>query len=220
VAGGWKRQLMISISYIIIGITVLISWVAFSSPTLMQGMMMNPYLITTRQQYYRFLTSGFIHRDFTHLFFNMFSFYFFGTIIERDFQYLFGGLGGVYFIALYCLAIVVSDLPTYFKQRHNPAYNSLGASGGVAAIIFAFIVFRPLEKIYLFLAIGIPGFILGIAYIGYSYYQGRNTNDSINHDAHLYGALFGLLFCVVMYPAAIPNFFEQIRHWSLLKDLF
>jgi membrane associated rhomboid family serine protease len=113
------------------------------------------------------------------------------------------------------MAIVVSDLPSYFKKKNDPRYNSLGASGGVAAIIFAFIAFKPVQDICLFVAICLPGFILGTAYILYSYYQGKKANDNINHDAHLYGAAFGFIFCILMYPPAITNFFRQIMNWKL-----
>ena len=147
-----------------------------------------------------------------HLFFNMFSLFFFGGVIERVFKSLFDDFGGTYFILLYILAIVVSDLPTFFKHRNNPGYNSLGASGGVAAVIFASIILMPLNDIciYFFCA---PGFILGTLYLVFSFYMGRNSNDGINHDAHLYGALFGLLFCAVLYPSSLPQFFEQIMGW-------
>src|ERR1700704_3551559 len=128
-----------NITYTIIGFTVLISLVAMNKEKLMQNLMMNPYRIKRNREYYRFLTSGFIHINHVHLLFNMFSFYFFGTLIERIFSHLFGAAGGFYFITLYLLAVIVSDLPTYFKQKDNPQYNSLGASGGVAAVIFAFI---------------------------------------------------------------------------------
>jgi membrane associated rhomboid family serine protease len=147
----------------------------------------------------------------------MFSFYFFGRVIEIVFRTVFGEWGAVYYIALYLLAIVVSDLPSYFKHKDNPGYNSLGASGGVAAIIFASIVFQPIQKICLFLAICLPGFILGTAYVIYSYYQGRKSNDNINHDAHLYGAVFGFIFCVVLYPPSLVSFFKQIMGWKLFE---
>jgi membrane associated rhomboid family serine protease len=151
-----------TITCIIIGLTVLISMTAFSNDRMMKGLMMNPYLIRNKGEYYRFLTSGFIHKDHMHLGVNMFSFYFFGSAIERVFSNLFGTSGSYYFIALYLLAITVSDLPTYFKQYNNPHYNSLGASGGIAAIIFAFILFEPLQLIYIYFAVPIPGFILGV----------------------------------------------------------
>lgn len=201
-------------THIIIGITVAISFYAFNNQKVMQDLIMNPFTIRTRGQYYRFLTSGFIHGDHVHLIFNMISLYFFGSVMEVVFEALFGSLGTVYYLALYLLGIIASDVPTYFKHRHNPAYNALGASGGVTAVIFAFIIFLPLEKIDLYFFIPVPGFILGALYIAFSIYQGRRANDNINHDAHLYGALFGLIFCMVVYPPAIGNFFEQIAGWN------
>lgn len=205
-----------TITYTLIGITVLISMYAFNNEGVLRGFMMNPYMITSRNQYYRFLTSGFIHRDHMHLLLNMFSFYFFGGAIEQVFRILFGDWGGVYFILLYLSAIVVSDLPTYLKHRNDPGYNSLGASGGVAAVIFAFIILLPLEKICLYIAFCMPGFILGTLYVVFSYYQGRKANDGINHDAHLYGALFGMIYCIILYPESLPNFIQQVMSWRLL----
>ncbi len=205
-----------TITYTLIGITVLVSMYAFNREGILRGFMMNPYMITSRNQYYRFLTSGFIHRDHMHLLFNMFSFYFFGGAIEQVFKVLFGEWGGVYFILLYLAAIVVSDLPTYLKHRNNPGYNSLGASGGVAAVIFAFIILLPLEKICIYIAFCMPGFILGTLYVVFSYYQGRKANDGINHDAHLYGAVFGMIYCIILYPESLPNFIQQVMSWRLL----
>lgn len=204
-----------NITYILIGLTVLVSMAAFSKPAMWGEFMMNPYKVKTQRQYYRFVTSGFVHQDHMHLIMNMVSFYFFGPVIEHVFALVFGAWGGVYFIALYILAIIVSDIPSYLKHKDNPGYNSLGASGGVAAIIFAFIIFLPVEDICLFFAICLPGFILGSAYIIYSYVQGKKANDNINHDAHLYGAAFGFLFCVIMYPPSFGNFFRQIMEWRM-----
>jgi len=205
------------ITYTIIALTVATSFFAWSRRSLFDKFMMNPYQISRQKQYYRFITSGFIHKDHIHLLLNMFSFYFFGLSIEIVFHDIFGSAGSLYFILLYLLAIVASDIPTYLKQRNNPGYNSLGASGGVSAIIFAFIIFRPLDKICLYIALCLPGFIMGILFIGLSYYQGKKSKDNINHDAHLYGALFGLIFCILVYPASITGFIEQISHWSFFQ---
>jgi len=148
-----------------------------------------------------------------HLLWNMFSFYFFGAAVERDLNALFGSAGMYYFIALYLSAIVVSDIPTYIKNRKNPRYNSLGASGGVGSVIFVFIILEPLQLICLYIAICMPGFVFGAGYMIYTYYQGRKSKDNINHDAHLYGALYGLLFCLIVYPSSLLVFYEQVRHW-------
>jgi len=203
----------ITITYIIIGITVLVSFYAMNDQRVLQRLIMNPYQVNTRHQYYRLVTSGFIHADFGHLFFNMFSLYFFGSSIETIFSAILGETGGFYYIALYLLAIIVSDLPSYFKHRKQPRYNSLGASGGVAAVIFAFIIFAPLESICIYVALCMPGIVFGILYIAYSYYQGKRSGSNINHDAHLYGAVFGILFCAIIYPSSIALCYEQVAHW-------
>lgn len=208
------------ITYIIIAITVAVSFLAWDRKSWFGKLMMNPYRIHHHKEYFRFITSGFIHKDHIHLIFNMFSFYFFGRAIESVFNNLFGSLGTIYFIVLYLAAIIVSDLPTYFKQKNDPGYNSLGASGAVSAVIFAFIIFEPLTSICVYFALCMPGFILGVLYVGFSYYQAKKANDNINHEAHLYGALFGLVFCIVIYPRSLPEFFHQIKTWPFLEKIF
>ncbi|RAW00122.1 rhomboid family intramembrane serine protease [Pseudochryseolinea flava] len=202
------------ITYIIIGLTVVVSMSAFNNAELMRKLIMNPYTINARQEYYRFVTSGFIHGDHMHLIVNMISLYFFGPTVEAIFALLFGKLATVYFIALYILAIVVSDFTTFFKNKNNPGYNSLGASGGVCAIIFAFILFNPLGELSLYFFIPMKGFIFGFLYVIYSYYSSKKSYDNINHDAHLWGALFGIVFCAILYPPSIPHFIEQILSWT------
>ena len=202
-----------SITVILICITVAISFYVFNKRELQARLMMNPYLVKTKGQYYRFISSGFIHHDHMHLLWNMFSFYFFGTAVERDLGSLFGEAGVYYFIGLYLSAIVISDIPTYLKKRNQPNYNSLGASGGVGSVIFVFIILEPLQSICLYIAFCMPGFVFGVGYMAYTYYQGRKAKDNINHDAHLYGALYGLLFCIVVYPASLLLFYEQVRYW-------
>ena len=206
----------INLTIIIIVITVGISWYAMSKQEVMYKLMMNPYMVMNRGQYYRVLSSGFIHKDFTHVLFNMLSLYFFGPTLEYYFNEKLGAAGPVYFVMLYILAIIVSDLPTLFKHRNNPGYNSLGASGAVSAVIFACILFDPLMNLYLYFAIPIKGFIFAAIYIIYSYYSSKRSRDGINHDAHLYGALFGVVFCIVLYPNSVRIFIERISEWRLI----
>jgi len=203
----------VSITIALIGITVAISFYTFNKNELLGALMFNPYLVKTKSQYYRFITSGFIHKDHSHLIWNMFSFYFFGTAVEQDFYSLFGQAGAYYFIVLYLTAIVVSDIPTYLKQRNNINYNALGASGGIGSLIFVFIILQPLQSICIYIALCMPGFVFGVGYMAYTYYQGRKSNDNISHDAHLYGAVYGLLFCVTVYPASLLLFYEQVKSW-------
>ncbi|MEM6841040.1 MAG: rhomboid family intramembrane serine protease [Bacteroidota bacterium] len=205
----------LSITTILIIITVAASLYAWNRPELLQRWMFNPYAVRSRREYYRFITSGFIHQDYLHLFFNMFTLYFFGSIIEQVYGIIFGDLGGVLYVVMYLVAIVVSGVSTYAKHKNHPNYNSLGASGGVAAILFGAILYDPTNNILLFAIIPIPGFILGIFFLIYSYQRSKQTRDRINHDAHLWGALFGAAFTILLNPAVVPRFFEEIVNFRL-----
>lgn len=187
-----------SITVIIIIITVLISITAFSNAKVMNDLIFYPPAVTNNNQYYRFITCGFIHADYGHLLFNLLSLYFFGQFVEGAFQYIFGGTGKMLYLAMYVLALVASLLPTYFKNKNNQYYRSLGASGAVSAVIFAGILLDPLNKIYLmFIPVGIPGFVFGPVYLLISAWLDRKGNDNINHSAHIWGALFGIAFLIV-----------------------
>ncbi len=204
-----------SLTLIIVVLTVGISYYSFNNPHFLDKLLLNPVRVEKYNEYYRFVTSGFVHADFGHLLFNMLSFWFVGEGIEQLFLMLFGPSGSLYFLALYLSGIVVSDIPSFLKHRNNPNYNSLGASGGVSAILFAAILFAPLMPIYLYFAIKMPGFIFGLLFLAYSFWESRKGRGYINHDAHMYGAIFGMLFMAVVYPAAVPGFFEQISTWRL-----
>jgi len=203
-----------SVTLLLIAVTVAISLWAWNNPSLMDRWIMNPYAVVKRGEYHRLITSGFLHADMGHLFFNMLSFYFFGQGVERIFGELFGDLGGAVLVGFYLIAIVISDIPTLMKYKNSPGYNSLGASGGVSAIIFATILIFPLTPIYFFfIPVPIPGFIFAFLYLAYSYYSARRGDTGINHDAHMYGGLFGVLFMAIAYPPAIPGFVEQVLQW-------
>jgi membrane associated rhomboid family serine protease len=203
-----------SLTVILIILTVVISWSCWNKPELQYKLIMNPFAVTKNGQFYRMITSGFIHSNWMHLGFNMFTFYFFGRNIEYLFSNLFGSAGVIYFLALYLLAIVVSDIPSLIKYKDHPHYNSLGASGGVSAIVFSSIMFFPLEKICLYGIICIPGFILGVLYVIYSYYEGKRMADNVNHHAHLIGAIFGVLFSIFVQPSVALSFVEQVMSYS------
>ncbi|MCF2445230.1 rhomboid family intramembrane serine protease [Dyadobacter sp. CY345] len=204
-----------SITLIIIIITAGISYYALQNSLFMDKLIMNPYRVSKRNEYYRFITSGFIHADFGHLIFNMLTLWFVGEGIERLFNMLFGTSGPAYYLFLYLVGIVVSDIPTFLKHRTNSNYNSLGASGGVSAILFAAILINPLMDIYLYFFIKLKAFIFGILFLAYSIYEGRRGRSYVNHSAHIYGAVFGMVFMAIVYPDAVPNFFQQILSWRL-----
>jgi membrane associated rhomboid family serine protease len=204
-----------SLTLILILVTVGISYYAWQNPALLDKMVLNPYKVSHKNEYYRFITSGFVHADFGHLIFNMISLWFIGEGIEGLFGMLFPGNGQFYFLALYILGIIVSDIPTFLKHRNKSNYNSLGASGGVAAVLFAAVLYAPLLQICLYFFICMPGFIFGLLFLGYSFYESRRGSGFVNHDAHMYGAIFGMLFMAAVYPSAVPGFFEQIGSWRI-----
>jgi membrane associated rhomboid family serine protease len=205
----------ISITLILIIATVVVSMMAFNNPTIFQKGLMNPYMVFQKKEWYRMISSGFLHGGYAHLGFNMFTFFWFGNTVEAEFRYKLGGQGVLIYVLFYLSAIVVSDLPVAIKNRNNPRYNSLGASGAVSAMVFASILYFPLNDICLYAILCLPGFILGVLYVVYSYYSGKQMNDNINHEAHLYGALYGLIFGLVIYPEAGATFFEQVLSYRL-----
>jgi membrane associated rhomboid family serine protease len=174
------------------------------------ALVLHPVAIKNGHQWYRFITSGFIHADFTHLAINMFVLWSFGTAIE---QYLYphylDGLTAQRFLALYFGGIVVSSIPSYIRHKENTKYAALGASGGVSAVVFAVIIFEPWQNLYLYGIIAIPQILAGIGYLVYSWYQDKNANDNIGHMAHLTGAIWGFLFTGFMNFSLFSRFIQK-----------
>ncbi|MDO7848884.1 rhomboid family intramembrane serine protease [Hymenobacter sp. M29] len=208
---------MLNPIYILIGLTVVISIYAWSKQELMDSWIMQPYLMARSSgQWYRLLTSGFLHADWAHLLFNMFAFYSFGPVVLEALVEGYGQLPGIgLFLVLYLGGIILSDLPSYFQHRDDRGYRSLGASGGVASVLFASILLFPVNTngggIIIFpIPFPIQPFLFGFLYLVYSYYMARRRADNVNHDAHFYGALYGVVLLLVLMPAAGPAFIEQI----------
>jgi membrane associated rhomboid family serine protease len=206
------------VTMILIAVNVIFSLIGFSNPSFTDKTIMTPYLVKRKNQYYRMITSGFLHADFIHLFFNMFTLFFFGTAIEYYFAKY--GLGGnVTYILLYFLSLVASDIPSYLKHKDDYHYHSLGASGAVSAIVFASIVFGPWNEIRLYGAISISFLIYAVLFIIYCINMGKKANDNINHDAHLWGSIFGLVFTVglimLLNPDLLDLVIREVSHPSL-----
>jgi membrane associated rhomboid family serine protease len=197
--------------------TVLISVIAFYNAELMDKFIFHPHTVCRHNEWYRFISSGFIHADFMHLAFNMFSFYMFGDYVEQYFNMLFGNNGKVLYLFLYLSALFVCLIPTYLEQKDRYNYNSLGASGAVSAIVFAGIFLMPTIQIGFFIIPPIiPGFIFGPIYLGITAYLSKQGQGGINHSAHLWGSLYGVVFLIVAaYFIAqfnvVASFIEQIR---------
>lgn len=180
--------------------TVITSLYAFYDNTLYGKFMLHPYSVSRGHKVWTVITSGFIHGDWMHLFFNMFTFVAFAFTLERL-------LGSWQFGLMYFLTLILSDLPTIFRYKNNFNYNSLGASGAISAVLFSYILFNPLSKLLIFpIPFGIPAIVFGPLYLIYSVYASRNARDGINHDAHFYGALTGLIFTILFVPGILQNF--------------
>jgi membrane associated rhomboid family serine protease len=198
--------------------TVVVSFLAMNNEALMDKLIFNPYTIARDpQQWYRAVTCGFIHADFMHLAFNMFSFYMFGDYVEQFFEMIFGPTGRFFYLLLYVTALVVCIIPTYYQHKRQYYYNSLGASGAVSAIVFAGIFLQPTLQIgFFFIPPIIPGFVFGPIYLALTVYLSKKGGGSINHSAHLWGSLYGIVFLLIASKFAgnydvLGAFIEQIR---------
>lgn len=208
---------------VIVALTAIISVYALSSRPALEKLMLNPYQVVQHKQYWRVITHGFIHGDYLHLFFNMYVLWEFGRPIFTIFtnQVAFSqvmdsddwwgaGLGQNLFLMMYLGAIFIASLPGLIKHRNNPGYNSLGASGAVSAVVLVFVLLFPTSTLYLFFAIPIPAFLAGILFFVYESYMNKRGGTGIAHDAHLFGALFGLLFMALIAPSSLTGFVTKL----------
>jgi membrane associated rhomboid family serine protease len=194
---------------VLLAATALVSLLGlFAAPALIRAAAFRPYALVRKAQYWRLLSSGFVHANFSHLLFNLLTFYFFAFTLERR-------IGTVAFVALYGLGLLIGNLSTYVRHRNEPDYVTVGASGAVSAVLFASIVYFPTMRLYIFpLPVPIPALLFAVLYLGYSYYQSRQAGDQVNHDAHIGGALTGLGFVAVAEPSAYERLIGVIQAMS------
>ena len=201
------NQLMINIGLVLV--TVIVTLLVGDDPYKRNKLTFMPYHIVRDKQYFRFISSGFIHANYPHLLFNMIALYSIGTHVEEEF-------GMLLYLGFYLVALVVSGIPTFIKHKDNPAYSALGASGAVSAVVLAFILMDPTRELYImFIPFGIPGYILAVGYMAYSYIMSKKNIDNIGHEAHLTGGLFGIAFTVVRDPGVVSDFVTAISNHSL-----
>lgn len=198
----------------IIIVTLIITVIAFYSEEIMSRLMLNPYQVYHKKEWYRLITHGFLHADWTHLIINMIVLYSFGSNVERWFDQLsmsgYISSANLTFSLLYFGGIIMASLITLIRHRNNRWYNSVGASGAVSAVIFTSIFFSPLDRVYFFAILPIPGIVFAILYLVYSSYMSRKSRDNINHDAHFLGAVYGFVFPILIDIDLASHFIREL----------
>ena len=189
----------------IFGANIVLSTIAFvGGKALFERLWLHPYTLMREKRYHTILTSGFIHGDLAHLAFNMITFYFFAFPLARE-------VGDVAFLVIYLGSLIISSIPTVIREQDNPDYKSVGASGAISGVLFGYILFDPMSKIYIFLIpIGVPAVLFAFIYLGFSYYAAKKDLGNINHEAHFWGALAGVLLTVLLAPRALMTFYQKV----------
>lgn len=201
----------LTITFLLIIFTSLISWQGFNRYDILDRLKHSPSREMNGKEFYRLLTSGFLHADGIHLLVNMFVLYSFGSYIESYVISLFGAVQGrVIFVLLYLLNIVFANIPTMMKHRDNPAFSSIGASGAVSGMVFIFILLQPWATLNLFFFIPVPAIIAGIIYLVYSSWEARKERGRIDHSAHFAGAIAGMLMIILLNRRIVNDFIERL----------
>ncbi|WP_317900210.1 rhomboid family intramembrane serine protease [Aurantibacillus circumpalustris] len=206
------------ITYTFLAIILIFSIYCFNDRNAMNKYMFHPYSIHHNKEHYRFLTHAFIHGDFMHLAFNCIALYGFGLGLEEQF---FGNpnifdprLGKLYYILLFTGGIYAASFTEYYRNKDNPDYSSLGASGAISSILFCYIMISPLSSISFFF-FPMKGWIAGVLLLGVSYFLIRRKktstySDNISHESHFWGAIFGIAFILILKPKILLHFIDQI----------
>lgn len=199
-----------SVNIIIIFSIAAVSFLGFSNQTLFLKFLFKPYSILKDKEWYRFISSAWLHADYIHLFVNLFVLYSFGNYLEYFLNVYYEEQSSVLYLFLFLGSTVVSHIPSYVKHKSNINYQAVGASGGVSGILFAYILINPLSMLELYLFIPIPAIVFGILYLWYSYYMSKKNMDNIGHEAHIYGALGGMTLITIIKPGIWVSFFNQL----------
>ena len=211
---------MLSVTLIIIILTCIVSISAFNSRKITNDLIFYPPAISQQNQWYRIFSCALIHAGWIHLFFNMWVLYTFGNELENNFITMFGAKGKLFYILFYVIAQAIALLPTYYQHKDDSYYRSLGASGAVSAVLFAFIILSPLTPLMIFpIPIPMPAFIFGVLYLALAMYMAKRGGDNINHSAHFWGAAAGvillLIFCYAFSPYdPVAHFISEIRQYT------
>lgn len=186
-------------TYILLGTMAIMSFIGFNNRDFMEKYLFSPYLVKHERESYRFITHAFLHADFGHLFFNGITLFYFGRYFEFYLYNFYGSLvGEIVFWVFIIASMFASSSISYFRHKDNPNYRSLGLSGVTSAILFATIMLDPSMKIgFMFIPVPISAWIFGLIYLAFEIYSDRNRKTNIAHDAHISGAVFGIIFILI-----------------------
>jgi len=192
------------VASLIFAITIITTIMAFNNVELLSNLILHPYSVARNKKTYTVITSGLIHNDWMHLAFNMFSYYFFAFQLEKL-------MGHWQFALLYIASLILSDLPTIYKHKDDYGYRCLGASGAVSAVIFGCIMYNPTAKMLIMpIPFGITAIVFGPLYLVYCYFASKQARDHVNHDAHMYGALSGLIIVIMLNTHVVNDFISEV----------
>ncbi len=206
------------ITYTFLAIILIFSIYCFNDRNAMNKYLFHPYSIYHGKEHYRFLTHAFIHGDYIHLAFNCITLYSFGLIMEDGFfgnsNFFNPKIGKIYYIILFTGGIYAASFTEYFRNKNNTSYSSLGASGAISSVLFSYIMVSPLSRISFFF-FPMQGWIAGALLLGVSFYLIRRKktsdySDNISHESHFWGAIFGVVFTIIVKPEVLEHFISQV----------
>jgi membrane associated rhomboid family serine protease len=200
------------VTKIIAVVVFIVSLQAFNNTTFFERFKHSPYKVVHDKEYYRMLTSGFLHGSWAHLLINLFVFWQFGNFVENSIFYsIFGTtVGAILYLLLVLLSIIVGNIHSTIQNKDNYYYGSIGLSGAVSAILFSYVLINPWSKIYLYAIIPIYTIVAALLYLGYSQWASKNSRDNVDHSAHFYGAIFGLVYTIAVYPKIVLYFIDRL----------
>ena len=190
-------NLVMSIPVILLIVfNVLVSYKGFSESPFFERYKFS-VLAIQQQQYFRLLSSGFLHVDTAHLIFNMFALYMFGDVVIQ--------ITGVFlFMMIYILSLLAGNYFTYVNHKNEPSYSAVGASGAVSGIVYSSILLFPqMQLALIFFPIPMPGYVFGILYLLYTLFGMKRRRDNIGHTAHFGGAVSGFAITLIIFPSLI-----------------
>ena len=210
--------MVITANLIIIVITCAISIYAFNNPQIIQQFRHYPYHENSSKNFSGMLTAGFLHANYMHLGVNMWVLYIFGSEVERHLTTLELPqlLGNIIYVMIYITTIIGANYITFMKHKNNAHFSSIGASGAVSGVMFMFILLHPWSTLNLYFAIPIYAILFGIGYLVYSSWAAKNNQNGIDHMAHFYGAVIGMILFIAVSPSIFTDFIKQMTNVPFL----